>query len=270
MSWNGAIIGTILGAQLGRLAGAWGAVAGAVAGAVIGGMSDNESPSPSPDPDLSGGSSREELLTEPWETLFRSYGKLAKSDGVVSREEADLVGAFLRQTGLDSACRKRLIAAFNEGKRSPQSFGRLVTAVKNSFRPGVYTDILRSYCDIALADGVLDDPELEMLREAETVLECSGFVDRWLKEVRGERQEQRREPPPREPADSLDWAYRLLGVSPQCTDDEVKKAWRAKAKEYHPDVLRGKGVEESVIKLAEVEMRRINDAYAAIKKVRGF
>ena len=61
-----------------------------------------------------------------------------------------------------------------------------------------------------------------------------------------------------------------MGVAPQCTDDEVKKAWRAKAKEYHPDVLRGKGVEASVIKLAEVEMRRINDAYAAVKKVRGF
>ena len=64
--------------------------------------------------------------------------------------------------------------------------------------------------------------------------------------------------------------YKILGISRDATDDEVKKAWRAKAKEYHPDVLRGKGVEDSVIKLAEMEMRRINDAYAAIKKVRGF
>lgn len=270
MSWSGAIIGTIIGARLGGLAGPWGAVAGAVVGGVIGGMNGSESASSSPDPDRTGGASREELLTEPWETLFRSYGRLAKSDGVVSREEADLVTSFLRQTGLDSACRKRLIAAFNDGKRSPQSFRRLVAAVKNSFRPDAYTDILRSYCNLALADGELDGAELALLREAEAVLECSGFVDRWLEEVRGERREQRREPPPRESAGSLDWAYRLLGVASQCSDDEVKKAWRTKAKEYHPDVLRGRGVEESVVKLAEVEMRRINDAYAAIRKARGF
>ena len=272
MSWNGTIIGTIIGARLGSFVGPWGAVAGAVIGGILGGMNDRES---SGTDDVFGRTARGEPLhegpvIEPWEALFRSYGRLAKSDGLVSREEADLVGAFLRQTGFDTTCKKVLRSAFNEGKENRQSFGRLVTAVKNSFQAGAYADIMSSYCDLALADGRLDDAELAMLREAEAALGLDGFVDRWLREVRGEQRNRREDPPPppRESAGSTDWAYRLLGISAQCTDDEVKKAWRAKAKEYHPDVLRGKGVEESVIKLAEVQMRRINDAYEAIKRAR--
>jgi len=274
MGWSGTVIGAILGSRLGGLAGPWGAVIGGAVGGIIGWNYDQDDPA-APFTPNSGGAKlpEEDPVFEAFETLFRSYGRLAKSDGVVSREEADLVGAFLRQTGLPADCRKRLIAAFNAGKQSRQGFGRMVNAVKNSFNADAFPQILSSYCDLVLADGVIHRGELAMLREAEAVLEQPGFVGRWLREVRGERsdRQERREPPPppRETsADALEWAYRLLGVTAQSTDDEVKKAWRAKAKEYHPDVLRGKGVEESVIKLAEIQMRRVNDAYEAIRRAR--
>ena len=55
--------------------------------------------------------------------------------------------------------------------------------------------------------------------------------------------------------------YRTLGVSPSATDDEVKKAYRALAKKYHPDVNNGDSG-------AETRMKEINEAYSAIMKMR--
>ena len=55
--------------------------------------------------------------------------------------------------------------------------------------------------------------------------------------------------------------YRVLGVSPQATDDEVKKAYRALAKKYHPDVNNGSAE-------AEARMKEVNEAYSAVMKLR--
>lgn len=55
--------------------------------------------------------------------------------------------------------------------------------------------------------------------------------------------------------------YRILGVSPQASDDEVKKAYRALAKKYHPDVNNGSAQ-------AEERMKEVNEAYSAIMKMR--
>ena len=52
--------------------------------------------------------------------------------------------------------------------------------------------------------------------------------------------------------------YEVLGVSRDATDEEVKKAYRKLAKQYHPDVNPGN-------KQAEDKMKEINAAYDAIK-----
>ena len=55
--------------------------------------------------------------------------------------------------------------------------------------------------------------------------------------------------------------YRVLGVSPQATDDEVKQAYRALAKKYHPDVNNGSPE-------AEARMKEVNEAYSTVMKWR--
>jgi len=52
--------------------------------------------------------------------------------------------------------------------------------------------------------------------------------------------------------------YKILGVSRDASDEEIKKAYRALAKKYHPD--RNPGDAEAARK-----MQQINDAYEAIK-----
>lgn len=55
--------------------------------------------------------------------------------------------------------------------------------------------------------------------------------------------------------------YRVLGVSPTASEDEIKKAYRELAKKYHPDVNNGSAE-------AEARMKEVNEAYSTIMKMR--
>ena len=55
--------------------------------------------------------------------------------------------------------------------------------------------------------------------------------------------------------------YRVLGVSPSATEDEIKKAYRALAKKYHPDVNNGSAE-------AEAKMKEVNEAYSQVMKMK--
>lgn len=66
---------------------------------------------------------------------------------------------------------------------------------------------------------------------------------------------------------TLENDYKILEVSPDATDDEVKKAYRAAAKKHHPDKVSHLG--EDVRKAAEIKFAQVNEAYERIKKSRG-
>ena len=93
-----------------------------------------------------------------------------------------------------------------------------------------------------------------------TILSVTGIwpmVIRGLRELRGDPMP---DPPPNSSpasASDLEMSYRLLGISPSASWQEIEKAYRQKAKVHHPD----RGGDEDA-------MRALNHAYAQLKKIR--
>tara|TARA_B100000315_G_scaffold238863_1_gene257057 strand:- start:39 stop:773 length:735 start_codon:yes stop_codon:yes gene_type:complete len=61
-------------------------------------------------------------------------------------------------------------------------------------------------------------------------------------------------------------AYKILEISPEASDNEIKKTYRKMATKFHPDKVHHLG--EEFQKMAEEKFKTVNDAYSQIKKER--
>lgn len=93
-----------------------------------------------------------------------------------------------------------------------------------------------------------------------------GWIERRIREERLRARGARRSP--RQRTNSLADAYRTLGVKPSASDEEVKRAYREKAKSCHPDVLRSQGASDRKVAEATEKMAKVNAAWTAISKER--
>ena len=58
--------------------------------------------------------------------------------------------------------------------------------------------------------------------------------------------------------------YSVLGVKPDASDEEIKRAYRELARKYHPDNYQNNPLAD----LAEEKMKEVNEAYETITKMR--
>jgi DnaJ like chaperone protein len=64
-------------------------------------------------------------------------------------------------------------------------------------------------------------------------------------------------------------AFRVLGITPEASDREIKTAYRRLMNQHHPDKLRARGMPESMLPVAEEKTREIRAAYERVRAVRG-
>lgn len=63
--------------------------------------------------------------------------------------------------------------------------------------------------------------------------------------------------------------YTRLGCSKDDSDDTIKKHYRKKVRDYHPDAVAAKGLPEELVTVAQDKFREIQEAYEMVKKQRG-
>jgi DnaJ like chaperone protein len=66
---------------------------------------------------------------------------------------------------------------------------------------------------------------------------------------------------------TLDEAYRIVGVGPDASWDEISKAYREKMSKSHPDKV--SHLSEELQKKAEELTLRLNDAFELIRRHKG-
>lgn len=185
---------------------------------------------------------------------------IIKADGRVMHSEMETVRRFLRQNFGEIAVRQGeeiMLKLFEQqkkiGARQYQSVIR--SACEQIAQHMDYyqrLQLLNFLVMIAQADGSVAPAEISALREVCAYLGLSaGELDSML---------HLRE-------NDLDSAYKVLGISPDATNDEVKAAYRKMALKHHPDRVATLG--DDVKKAAEKKFQEINDAKERIYKARG-
>jgi len=185
--------------------------------------------------------------------------KVAKADGRVTEQEVRSFDAFLRdRLGMSAEDRRLAARLFNEARDSQvpaEEFARQVRTLIGH-QPARLRDLMSLLMSVASADAHIDQAEDRLLR---SIAREMGLTARDYEESAAMF----------DPRRSTDASYAVLGLTRDATDEEVKKAYRSLAREYHPDVVVNKGMGEDFRKFADEKMRAINAAYDAVKESRG-
>ncbi|WP_295388788.1 co-chaperone DjlA [uncultured Thiodictyon sp.] len=218
------------------------------------------------------------------ETTFAVMGYLAKSDGRVSEREIAHAESVMSRMALNRTVRRKAIAAFNQGKADSFNLGAALVAFRQA--SAGETQLHHLFLEIQLAAAYMDGPPtpvkrliLEQCRHGLQVSLSSFrrleqlivFQYRILGAAAGARAGGGRSngPGSRAAQPSLGGAYAMLGITPQASDEEVKRAYRKLMNRHHPDKLMSRGMSEELVKLASKKTHEIRRAYETVTAARG-
>ncbi|MFW2372175.1 MAG: co-chaperone DjlA [Gammaproteobacteria bacterium] len=199
---------------------------------------------------------------------FSVMGYIAKIDGQVSKSEIQLAEQVMNQMQLTPDQRKAAINLFNEGKQANFPLDEVL----QQFRTECHrrTSLIQMFMEIlistALADGDIDNAEQSIIIHiGEQLGFDTSFVRQLIQMVAAQQQYVNQ--PARDRA-TLEDAYKVLGVSSDLSDSELKKAYRRLMSQHHPDKLVAKGLPEEMIRIATEKTQEIKAAYEQIKHSR--
>ena len=186
--------------------------------------------------------------------LIALSAKMAKADGEVSQSE---IRAFEEVFNIPPGEARNVERVYRVAQQDVAGFEAYAKQVARIYqnKPAVLEDVIDALFHIAKADGHVHPQELDYLR---TVADIFGLSEIEFARIRASHLGQEKGDP-----------YLVLGITPDISDEDLKKAYRRLVRENHPDTLIARGVPSELVSIANEKLAAINVAYDRIVKARG-
>lgn len=197
------------------------------------------------------------------EWIVKLFAKLAKKDGVVTENEVRQVDRIVRQAFQPSREQlSQIMSVFNAARYTDESFESIAENLYTSVggRRDILEDTLTALLTIAFADGFLKPEEEALIVEAAEIFGLSEAYTSIKARFYGSEQEK---------SGDLAACYQVLGCSENDSDETIKKQYRLRIKENHPDLLVSRGASEESIRQANIKVTEIKRAFETIMSARG-
>ena len=203
--------------------------------------------------------------------LVSLLAKVAKSDGRVSELEARLITQVLddlsqKVSGV-SGVREYLKEVYNSQKENVDNAYETARNYKRTFNLNYDTCVARLtfFLNLAYIDGEFNKSEQDVIRniaygfgiDKETLDEIIFKFDSFYGSRFGADHDE---------MSQENDAFEVLGLSKNARLDEVKARYKELVRQYHPDILMGRGESKEVIERSTKKLQEINEAYGRLKE----
>ena len=203
--------------------------------------------------------------------LVSLLAKVAKSDGRVSELEARLITQVLddlsqKVSGV-SGVREYLKEVYKSQKENVDNAYETARNYKRAFNLNYDTCVARLtfFLNLAYIDGEFNKSEQDIIRniaygfgiDKETLDEIIYKFDSFYGSRFGADHDE---------ISQENDAFEVLGLSKNASLDEVKARYKELVRQYHPDILMGRGESKEVIERSTKKLQEINEAYGRLKE----
>lgn len=177
--------------------------------------------------------------------------KMAKADGLVTRDE---VAAFRQVFQIPKQDEAQAARVYNLARQDVAGYEVYAGTIAKMFHQDRSTleNLIEGLFYIAIADGEYHPSENDFIHSVANIF---GINERSFRSLRT-----------RFVPDVMPDAYDVLGVTPDTPFDDIRKAWRAKIRDTHPDRMMARGLPEEAITLATKNMIAVNLAWETLSK----
>ena len=203
--------------------------------------------------------------------LVSLLAKVAKSDGRVSELEARLITQVLddlsqKVSGV-SGVREYLKEVYKSQKENVDNAYETARNYKRAFNLNYDTCVARLtfFLNLAYIDGEFNKSEQDVIRniaygfgiDKETLDEIIFKFDSFYGSRFGADHDE---------ISQENDAFEVLGLSKNASLDEIKARYKELVRQYHPDILMGRGESKEVIERSTKKLQEINEAYGRLKE----